>query len=330
MAPGSKSRSPGVQRRVATLTIAVMAIAAAAAISANRGLALTGGDEAPSADEAAAPGKARDDVWPKPVGEFLAGEYLNKADVILTRRSGDIGSSVIRWATNSIFSHAALVYTAPPFDPGLSGTFVIEAGTSGVDLTKIIDYASGDHADFVAIRRLKPNAWFNAARQARVRGVLLDKIKAKYDFWTIWKIARNIWFGVQTKIGSKQKTVERYRANDWEPPNEYICTGLVQIGFVEMLVEAIKRGEVSPEALRDVVFNKTAEGYLPEPGNWKYLGDDAKQTAINFRDILRDELYAVTPEDLAQTDKLDWLYLIRNGAVYKVSAYADVLKIVNQ
>ncbi len=277
-----------------------------------------------------APGKALDDVWPKPVSEFLAGEYLSKADIILTRRSGDIGSSIIRWATNSIFSHAALVYTAPPFDAGLSGTFVIEAGTSGVDLTKITDYASGDHADFVAVRRLKSTTWFNADRQARVRGVLLDKIKAKYDFWTIWKIARNIWFGVQTKMGSKQKTVERYRENEWEPPNEYICTGLVQIGFVEMLVEAIKRGEVSPEALRDVVFNKAAEAYLPPPGYWKYLGTDAKDTAVSFREVLNDELFAVTPEDLAQTDKLDWLYLIKNGAVYKVASYTDVLKIVNQ
>ena len=91
----------------------------------------------------AAPGKALDDVWPKPVTEFLRGQYLERADVMLTRRSGDIASSVIRWATNSLFSHAALVYTAPPFDAGLSETFVIEAGTSGVDLTKLADYARG-------------------------------------------------------------------------------------------------------------------------------------------------------------------------------------------
>lgn len=275
----------------------------------------------------AAPGKALDDVWPKPVGEFLAGNYLKKADVMLTRRSGDIASSVIRWATNSQFSHAALVYTAPPFDEGLGEPFVIEAGTSGVDLTKLTDYAAGEHATFVAIKRLRPNAWFNESRQARVRGVLLDKIKARYDFWTIWKIARTIWFGVQTKVNTKQKTVESYRKRDWQPPNEYICTGLVQIGFVEMAVEAIKRGDVSPEVLRDVVFTKDAEKFLPPPGTWRYLGDDAKSTAINFQEVLSDELYAATPEDLAQSDKLDWLYLVKDGSVYKISSYADVLKL---
>lgn len=291
-------------------------------------LALTS-DNPQSKAAAAAPGKALDDVWPKPVDEFLAGNYLHKADVILTRRSGDIASSVIRWATNSQFSHAALIYTAPPFDAGLSEPFVIEAGTAGVDLTKLTDYAGADHATFVAIKRLRATSWFNENKQARVRGVLLDKIKARYDFWTIWKVVRNLWFGVQTKMSGKQKTVESYRKRDWSPPNEYICTGLVQIGFVETVVEAIKRGEVSPEALRDVVFSKEAEKYLPPPGTWKYLGEDAKDTAINFRDILSDELYSVTPEDLAQTEKLEWLYFVKDGVVHKVSSYADVLKLTH-
>ena len=222
-----------------------------------------------------------------------------------------------------------MIYTAPPFDAGLSEPFVIEAGTAGVDLTKLTDYAGADHATFVAIKRLRATSWFNENKQARVRGVLLDKIKARYDFWTIWKVVRNLWFGVQTKMSGKQKTVESYRKRDWSPPNEYICTGLVQIGFVETVVEAIKRGEVSPEALRDVVFSKEAEKYLPPPGTWKYLGEDAKDTAINFRDILSDELYSVTPVDLAQTEKLEWLYFVKDGVVHKVSSYADVLKLTH-
>lgn len=311
------------------LGVVLLTLALASVPLTGRALAVSGGDGTDSPTSAAAPGKAFDDVWPKPVDEFLTGEYLTKADVILTRRSGDIASTVIRWATNSLFSHAALVYTAPPFDAGISETFVIEAGTSGVDLTKIADYARGDNADFVAIRRLKSKSWFDGNRQARVRGVLLDKIKSRYDFWTIWKISQNIWFGVQSKMETKQKTVERYRKNEWTPPNEYICTGLVQVGFVEMMVEAIQRGEISPEALRDVIFTKSAEQYLPEPGNWTLLGDDAKETAVSFKDILTDELYAVTPEDLVQTDKLDWLYLIKEGIVHKIRSYDDVLKIVN-
>ncbi len=285
-------------------------------------------DQPQSKQPAQSTAQPYDDTWPKPVETFLNGHYIDRADVVLTRRTGDITSSIIRWATNSPFSHAALVFTGPQFDAGVSGTFVIEAGTSGVDLTKFSDYAYSKNT-FIAVKRLRKD-WFNAPRQSRVRGVLLDKIKASYDFWAVWRIARNIWFGVRTKMQTKEKTVEAYRKNDWQPPNEYICSGLVQIGFIEMAVEAIKRGELSPEVLREVVFHKGAESRLPPPGTWKYLGEDAKDTAINFRDVLSDELYSVTPEDLAQTDKLEWLYFIRNGLVHKVASYADVLKLIQQ
>ena len=59
-----------------------------------------------------------DDTWPKPVETFLNGHYVDRADVVLTRRTGDITSSIIRWATNSPFSHAALVFTGPQFEVG--------------------------------------------------------------------------------------------------------------------------------------------------------------------------------------------------------------------
>lgn len=289
-----------------------------------KALALTGRDAPISA------GAPRTDMWPKKVDDFLAGGYLQKADVILEQRwSGDVAAWVIRWATNSQFSHSALVYTAPPYDSGVSNTFVIEAGTKGVDLTKLTDYVHDSRVNFIAIKRLKPQPWFDTNRQARVRGLLLDKIKAHYDYWTVWQIARQIWFGVQEKVRSRQKTIETYREKDWTPPNEFICSGLVQIGYVEMMVEAIKGGQISPEALRDVVFTKSAEKYLPQRGLWVTLGDQQKETAIIFRQLLNDELYSVTPEDLAETEKLDWMYLIKGDKVYKISSYDDVLKLVH-
>ncbi len=302
------------------LWLMVLAVA-----SASAALAVTSDSPKDKAIRAA-PGKALDDVWPKPVTEFLQGQYLERADIMLTRRSGDIASSLIRWATSSAFSHAALVYTAPQFDQGVSSTFIIEAGTSGVDLTKLSDYAESK-SSYVAIKRFNKD-WFNPNRQARVRGVLLDKIKDSYDYWTIWRIVRNIWFGVQSKMSGKEKTIESYRKRDWAAPNEYICSGLVQIGFVETVIEGIKRGELSPESLRDVVFSKAAASRLPAPGDWKYLGADAKDTAINFQEVLNDELYSLTPEDLAQTEKLQWLFLIKDGVVHKVASYAEVLKLV--
>jgi hypothetical protein len=171
-------------------------------------------------------GSSRSD-WPKDVDQFLTGQYLQKSDVMLEQRSGDLPAWVIRWTTNSQFSHAALVYTAAPFDSGVSNTFIIEAGTKGVDLTKLSDYLHDARVSFIAIKRLKPQPWFDSERQARVRGLLLDKIKAHYDYWTIWQIAKQVWFGVQEEVSSRQRTVEAFREKDWTPPNEFICSGLV-------------------------------------------------------------------------------------------------------
>ena len=302
----------------------ITATLAAALLMASAALAIT----SDTPQEKAAPlGKAGDDVWPKPVAEFLRGNYLELADVVLTQRSNDIASTIIRWATKSSFSHAAMIFTSERFDSGIAGTFVIEAGTSGVDITNFSDYAESKGA-FVAIKRLN-KVWFNPKRQSRARGVLLDKIKDTYDYWTIWRIARNIWFGVQAKISTREKAVESYHKRDWEPPNEYICSGLVQIGFVQSVVESIQKGELPPETLLDVVFAPSAASRLPQRGNWKYLGaEDGKNTAVLFPDVLNDELYAVTPENLAQSDNLEWLYFIKDGKVHRVSSYADVLKLV--
>ncbi len=268
--------------------------------------------------------EARRDVWPKPVDEFLAGEYLERADVVLTRRDWDLSSYLIRLATKSPFSHAAMVFTGPQFESGFSSTFVIEAGTSGVDLTNIRDYIS-DKSTFIAIKRLK-QPWFDEMKQARVRGILLDKIKASYNYWAIGRIFKNIWFGVQRQVRGKEKTIEAYRENDWRPPNDFICSGLVQLGFVQAVTEYVKDGKLPVTALKEVVFHEVAASRLPEAEDWQYLDEETqKLSAEIFEQQNIVELEAVTPEDLARSDKLEWLYLIRSGYVYKVSSYDDVL-----
>ena len=70
----------------------------------------------------AATKNAFDDKWPKDVATFLDGHYLDRADVVLTRRTGDLTAAVIRWATGSPFSHAALIFTGPQFYSGISVT----------------------------------------------------------------------------------------------------------------------------------------------------------------------------------------------------------------
>ena len=267
---------------------------------------------------------ARRETWPKTVDEFLAGEYLERADVVLTRRDWDLSSYMIRWATSSPFSHAAMVFTGPQFEAGFSNTFVIEAGTGGVDLPNIRDYIN-DKSSFVAIKRFK-KPWFDQSKQSRVRGVLLDRIKGAYNYWAITRIVRNIWFGVERQMQGKEKTVENYKQREWTPPNDYICSGLVQLGFVEAVIEFIKSGALPISALKEVVFHTEAASRLPDEADWQYMEPAAQvETAELFRVQNIVELEAVTPHDLATSDKLEWLYFIREGQVYKVNSYDDVV-----
>jgi hypothetical protein len=268
-----------------------------------------------------------EEVWPMPVEDFLAGKYLERADVVLTRRDWDLASWAIRYATNSPFSHAAMVFTGPQFESGYSSTFVIESGTSGVDLTNLRDYIA-DKSAFIAIKRFK-QPWFDEPKQSRVRGLLLDKIKATYNYWAIGSIARSLWFGVERSVTGEQKTMRRFRERKWDAPTEFICSGLVQIGFVEAALEYIKAGQLPPTALNEVVFEREAATRLPDREDWGYLDAEAsKTTAVLFRKQNFDALQSVTPEDLAASNKLVWLYFIKNGLVYKVSSYDEVRKLI--
>ncbi len=281
---------------------------------------------APVAAQPPLPPDVTPEVWPMPVEDFLAGNYLERADVVLTRHDWDFASWAIRWATNSPFSHAAMVFTGPQFESGYSNTFVIESGTKGVDLTNLRDYIA-DKSAFLAIKRFRRD-WFDEGKQARVRGLLLDKIKSTYNYWAIVHIVRNLWFGVQQKVQGENRAMHHNREREWNVPNEFICSGLVQIGFVEAVIEYIKAGQLPPSAINDVVFEPEAATRLPQKEDWGYLDpESSKSTAVLFRKQNFDALQSVTPEDLAASDKLEWLYFIKNGLVYKVSTYAEVKKL---
>jgi hypothetical protein len=281
---------------------------------------------APVAAQPPIPPDVTPEVWPMPVEDFLAGNYLERADVVLTRHNWDFASWAIRWATNSPFSHAAMVFTGPQFESGYSNTFVIESGTKGVDLTNLRDYIA-DKSAFLAIKRFKKD-WFDETKQARVRGLLLDKIKSTYNYWAIVHIVRNLWFGVQQKVQGGEKGAARHREREWTAPNEFICSGLVQIGFVEAVIEYIKAGQLPPSAINEVVFEPEAASRLPQKEDWGYLDpESSKSTAVLFRKQNFEALQSVTPEDLAASDKLEWLYFIKDGLVYKVSTYDEVKKL---
>jgi hypothetical protein len=235
-----------------------------------------------------------------PLDEFLAGDFLQRADVILFHSSRGLFSRAIRWFTKSPFSHAALLFLVPNRDEGFDNCFVIESSIGGVDIENFRNYAlSGRYV--LAIKRLE-KPWFSTAYQKRVRGVMLNYIKAEYDYFTIGRIAisvlRRVLFGIRVRLRGLRDSIEDIHARKSLVPGEFICSGFLQYGFFKTVESGIISGDLPPETIEEVRFGIS----------------DSNDAAA---------LLATTPEDLAASDNLQWHYMIKGGLVYPVASYEE-------
>jgi hypothetical protein len=84
--------------------------------------------------------------------------------------------------------------------------------------------------------------------------------------------------------------------------------------------------------LSQVVFDKEASAYLPQTEeDWSYVDpEQAKSMAVLFYKQQHLRFNSVTPENIAASDKLEWLYFIKDGMVFKVASYGDVRKLIGE
>lgn len=269
--------------------------------------------------------------WPMPVAEFLAGRYLKRADVVLTRKQNDWRSWFIRWATHSKFSHSALVFLVPYDEVGFDNTFVIEAASEGVDLTNLLDYVN-DRRTVLGIKRCTKE-WFDWEIQSHVRGRTLNSIKSRYSYRTIWQIAMasldRLLYGVRNRIQGPEKALKTRTNKSLMAPNEFICSGLVQMGFATVIGDRVKQGKLPPTALAEIIFDDDLASTLSKT-DWSTHTPEAQREIIyEYVAEFEDVLEAVTPEDLAVTKHLDWIYVIRDGKVYPVVSAVDASKLLD-
>lgn len=245
------------------------------------------------------------DTFPMPVKAFLenAETYLRRGDVVLFKGKASLFSIAIRWSTRSEFSHAALVFAVPSAEEGFERTFLIEAGTSGVDITDLQHYLDKWRVYDVAIKRADYE-WMSLDVQRSVRGHMLNFIKADYDYWKIVAIARalvsNAIFNLAAAVQGVEKAVRQSYRWTKRPPSRFVCSGFVQFGFISAVWRLIANGATGPK-IDDVIF----------------------RPSLSSRSD-REAVLATTPEDLAQSRKLAWKYAIRAGKVYPVDSYEGV------
>jgi hypothetical protein len=271
------------------------------------------------------------ETWPMPVEHFLAGKYLKRADVVLTRKHRDWRSWLIRWATRGKFSHAALVFLVPYDEVGYDNTFVIEAATEGVDLTNLADYLN-DRRTIVGFKRLdKP--WFDWEVQSLVRGCTLNSIKSKYSYQTLfrlaWRTLDHIVYGVQSRVRGEEKAIAGRNRRSRMVPNEFICSGLVQMGYITVVNSLIQKGRLEPAAIADVIFEHDLAPVIDKTDWTKHAPAEQLRIAAELVEGFSDVFLAETPEDLAITPKLAWVYIVRDGLVHPVLSDADAQKLLD-
>ncbi len=234
--------------------------------------------------------------FPMTVKAFFddADRYLNRGDILLSR-SPLLASRLIRFASNSFFSHAALVFLLPQHREHFTNTFVIESLFKGVGIANLETYVSGRNPiEDVGILRMEGEG-FTQDFFKRANGILLNEVNKPYDFPRLWRIAFSTFFGLQQAVQRLQRRPNIYRR--WMP-RQFICSGFIQFGYFQAAQnDGIDTKRV---VLRRGVVN-------PSP----------------------DEMMGTTPEDLATSDKLTWKYAIRRGWVYEAASYEEAKRVIS-
>ena len=242
------------------------------------------------------PNAGAESEFPMTVKAFFsdADRYLNRGDILLSR-SPFLASRLIRIASKSFFSHAALVFLLPQSKEHFTSTFVIESLFKGVGIASLETYVGGRNpVEEVGILRLEGKG-FTEDFFKRANGILLNEVNKPYDFHRLWRIALNTLFGFQLAANKLRRRTNVYRR--WFP-RQFICSGFIQFGLYQA-------AHLSHLETARVILKR------------------------NFKDPSPDEMMGVTPEDVATSDKLTWKYAIRRGWVYEVANYDQAKRIIS-
>ncbi|MBU6166736.1 MAG: hypothetical protein KGQ52_11500 [Alphaproteobacteria bacterium] len=247
------------------------------------------------------------------LADFLQGGHLERADIVLVCGTNLFGR-VIRWATNSPFSHAALVFLVADQTDGFERSFVIEAEPKGVSI-RGVDYlvaALDNHPQAaVAVLRFAPD-WFTPDMRKRVRGRMLEFIQADYDWGAVLRIAWSVTagrvLGAERIAADFQQGLKTSYAARQLAPGNFICSGLIQYGFLRAVQDFAN--QYCP--VGDVVFDNDLLGHSP-------------QALLDANPAARARLLAITPETLSRSKALQYKYLIHQGQVHAISSRDEVV-----
>jgi hypothetical protein len=294
-----------------------------------------------------------------PIAYFLQqsdeGPHLRVADVVLraNMKATEIFSGLIRFATNSAWSHSAVLYLINDPPQGFDNTFLVEAMTTGVRVASWRNEVEPPEQFTVGIRRLNVDWYAETARDVskrdtddpedvkgigylrHIRGLALDQINELYNHNTIDELTalyvERVTKRYRIPFASKLAgDIANYFKQRDESVLRFICSGLVQYSFFEALRRRIINDYANP-AYRDSAMSNLSNLhrviYHPDPegiiANYVQQVQAGKvDIAANVPDDVLDLLKTTTPADINNTSNLEWRYVIRKGWVWQIATDA--------
>jgi hypothetical protein len=285
------------------------------------------------------------------------------ADVVVreNKSATELFSHVIRLATDSPWSHSALLYLVSDPHMGYGNTFLVEVTTKGAHVASWRREIYPLEQFTVGIKRLNVDWYaetpFEKSRHdpsdpedthgidylRHVRGIGLDQINSLYDHKTVYemtalyaeRLAKRHLSSVPGAADAAASIATLFKKWDEDSDTSanmlhFICSGMVQYSFFEALRRRIINDLAIPEhrgAAMSNLHNMHRILFRDDPEG--IFADYLQRVQLGKLDIaatvpgnVMDLLKTATPADFSSSENLEWRYIIRQGIVWRIDKIA--------
>ena len=303
-----------------------------------------------------------------PLNYFLQhddeGPHLRVSDVVLrvNHDPKEIFSHLIRIATNSQWSHSALLYLTNDPPKGFDNTFLVEAMTTGIRVASWRNEVVPFEQFTVGIKRPRIDWYVETPRDIakhdpddpedvhgiaylrHVRGIALDQINGLYDHNTVHeltalyieRVAKRHLPGIPQVAEAAADAVDPFKKWDEDSSKStnivrFICSGLVQYSFFAALRIRIINDLAVPQ-FRDAAMSNLSNLhrviYRDDPeGVIQTYVQQLQSGKLKLSDPIPDDvldlLKTAIPADFNNSPDLAWRYVVKEGMVWQLDEVPD-------
>ena len=289
---------------------------------------------------------------------------MRVSDVVLrvNHDPKEIFSHLIRIATNSQWSHSALLYLTNDPPKGFDNTFLVEAMTTGIRVASWRNEVVPFEQFTVGIKRPRIDWYVETPRDIakhdpddpedvhgiaylrHVRGIALDQINGLYDHNTVHeltalyieRVAKRHLPGIPQVAEAAAGAADLFKKWDEDSSRSnnivrFICSGLVQYSFFAALRIRILNDLAVPQ-FRDAAMSNLSNLHRaiyrddPEGVIQTYvqrLQSGKLKLSDPIPDDVLDLLKTAIPADFNNSPDLAWRYVVKEGMVWQLDEVPD-------